>query len=420
LAATYTFRVVVFNPVTGCRDTISTSFTVTAGLNMVTTSNRVICMGDSTLLIASGATTYAWTASPAYAFADSTQDSLTVKPAGTTTFYVTGTTGACYDQDTVVVTVRPKPVVNAGPDDTVCAYTPTLINASVTTGVPPLTYTWSPAAGLSSSTVLTPMASINSTRTYCLQARDSIGCTSDTNCMTLNVYPKPQINTPSVICASQAPPFQATFDVTGAAAGSTYGWYLSPDLGLITSAVPDSSTITTTFPTGVAASYTFIVVVTDAVTGCRDTVSTSFTVDPGINMTVSPDRQVCPGVPFVLTASGTSTYSWTSVPPYPFADPTLDSQTVVLASTTTFYVTGTTGTCSDIDTIVVTTIPPPTASINALPVFCPLRHGDAEWQQQHRGRPVFMDQRCRNTILQPVDDECIGHSLRQTIPLPSV
>src|SRR5205814_7505441 len=127
-------------------------------------------------------------------------------------------------------------------------------------------------------------------------------CTSDTNCVTLNVYPKPQINTSSVLCASQAPPFNATFDVTGAAAGSSYSWMLSPDYILISSALPDSSTITATFPTGIAASYTFLVVVTDAVTGCKDTVSTSFTVDASINMTVPPNTQVCPGVPLTLAA----------------------------------------------------------------------------------------------------------------------
>jgi hypothetical protein len=138
--------------------------------------------------------------------------------------------------------------------------------------------------------------------------------------------PKPQINTPAVICASQAPPFNATFDVTGASAGSSYAWYLSPDRNLITSALPDSSSITATFPTGIAASYTFIVIVTDAVTGCKDTVSTSFYRGSGIDMTVSPNTQVCPGVPFNLSANNAAAYAWTAVPAYAFADSTQQFQ----------------------------------------------------------------------------------------------
>jgi hypothetical protein len=78
-----------------------------------------------------------WTATPPYAFADPTQPNQNVSPATTTTFVVRGTTGSCYEEDTVVITVRPKPVVNAGPDDTLCVNTPYVLNGSVSAGCRP-------------------------------------------------------------------------------------------------------------------------------------------------------------------------------------------------------------------------------------------------------------------------------------------
>src|SRR5678816_3386511 len=107
--------------------------------------------GSTAPLTASNAGSYLWTAAPPYAFADPTQPNQSVSPTTTTTFVVRGTTGSCYEEDTVVITVRPKPVVNAGPDDTLCVNAPYALSGSVSAGLPPLSYTWSPATGLSSS-----------------------------------------------------------------------------------------------------------------------------------------------------------------------------------------------------------------------------------------------------------------------------
>jgi hypothetical protein len=307
---------------------------------MITTASHPLCAGDSTTLIANGATTYAWTASPAYAFANPASNIQNVKPSGTTTFIVRGTTGGCYDEDTVVITVRPKPVVNAGPDDTICQNTPTLLNASVSAGLPPLSYIWSPAAGLSSSTVLNPTATINSTHTYCLQAGDTFACLSDTNCVTLSVYPLPSVSAnPSTLCASLNPPLQAVFTVSGAGPFSTKRWRLSANYSLITGSNADSSVVTATFPPGIAATYTFRVVVFNVTTGCSDTINTSFTVTAGLNMTTSSSQPICAGDSTTLSANGATTYAWTASPAYSFVDSTQRIQSVKPTGTTTFYVT---------------------------------------------------------------------------------
>src|SRR5204863_200017 len=76
---------------------------------------------------------------------------------------------------------------------------------------------------------------------------------------------------PSTVCATQPNP-HTIFTVTGASAGSSYGWALSPNYFLISSANADSSAITISFPVNAAATYQFVAVVHDATTGCDDTI----------------------------------------------------------------------------------------------------------------------------------------------------
>ena len=56
--------------------------------NGVTVNSSTICNGQSATLTASNATTYVWSSGQ-------TTSSITVSPAATTSFTVTGTTGTC-------------------------------------------------------------------------------------------------------------------------------------------------------------------------------------------------------------------------------------------------------------------------------------------------------------------------------------
>ncbi len=369
--ANYNFTVIVNDPVAGCGDTVSITLPVISGVNLSVNGPFTICPGGSATLIASGASTYAWTASPSYVFVDPTQAIQNVSTAVTTIFIVKGTQGSCSKTDSILVTVHPKPVVNAGNDTTVCRYTLLTLTPTVTTGVGPFTYIWSPVAGLNDSTLKNPTADITGLVTYCVSVKDAIGCMSDTNCININIYPKSTISSSQAsYCASDPGPDTTTFTVSGAHALSTYRWKLSPNYSLITGTNADSSSIKVTFPTGVPMTYNFIVIVNDPVTGCADTVPVAFTVTNGISMTVNGPFTICSGNSVLLTASGATKYAWTAIPSYVFIDSTQANQNVSPSVTTVFIVKGITGSCTQVDTIHVTVNPLPIANALSISPFC--------------------------------------------------
>src|SRR5574343_545241 len=118
--------------------------TVNAGVD------QTICVGASVTLAGSGAATYTWN--------NGVTNGVAFAPAATTTYTVTGTSAAgCINTDQVVVTVNPLPLVNAGPDISVCTSTPVTLNGSGAS-----IYVWS--GGITNGVAFTPAA----TTTYTL------------------------------------------------------------------------------------------------------------------------------------------------------------------------------------------------------------------------------------------------------------
>jgi hypothetical protein len=118
-----------------CSDTSIVVVNVSSNfLNLVVSSDTTICLGDTVILRASGATTYQW--SPG----GSTADSIIVSPTLNGTYTVTGTNSTCSTSKQVVVqVVFVKPVVFAS-TDTVClnGIQNVLLSTSIPGGV------WSP------------------------------------------------------------------------------------------------------------------------------------------------------------------------------------------------------------------------------------------------------------------------------------
>ncbi|MBK9641654.1 MAG: hypothetical protein IPO72_10320 [Saprospiraceae bacterium] len=89
----------------------------------------------------------------------------------------------------MIVTVNPKPVVNAGMDVAICKGTSTTLMANGSMGTPPYTYNWDNGLGAGQNHNVSPI----STTTYSVTVTDFNLCTSTDNVI-VTVNPKPVVN----------------------------------------------------------------------------------------------------------------------------------------------------------------------------------------------------------------------------------
>ncbi len=281
----------------------------TASSNLVVTVNTLpatsagtdvsICAGQSTTLTASGANTYTWTGAAG--------NPITVSPAATTSYTVTGTSAAgCTNADQVIVTVNPLPSVNAGADVTVCSGQAVTLTATGTS-----TYSWNPI--ISNGVSFNP----TSTATYVVTGTSALGCTATDNVLvTVNPIPVVVVND-AALCVG------GTVALTASGA-TTYAWSPATNLSATTGA-------NLTFTAGSTTSYT---ITGTSAAGCVGTDNATVTVNalPAVN--AGADQTLCEGNQITLTATGGTTYSW---------NPAVTNGTVFTPplGTTLYTVTGT-------------------------------------------------------------------------------
>jgi gliding motility-associated-like protein len=360
--ATGTYTVTVTNTTTLCPAT--NTVTVTASTAPVANAGVDIslCSGVSGTIgtAAVAGITYLW--SPTTGLSSSTVSNPTVTltnatGAATTTNYTVTTTNAsgCTATDIVVVTVKPIPVSNAGPDIAYCSGLTGTIGTAATAGY---TYSWSPTTSLSSGTSSNPTVSLTNVTTSPASTTYTVtttlnGCTS-TDAVIVTVNPQPTSPfTPSANMCLTGNTFSFTNNGSSGA-GYTQTWNFG---GAVT------NTSTAVSPTGVtyAASGTYTVTHTVTATGgCTSTTTASVTVYPMPVVTVTPSFAICAGMGTAgnLTASGASTYSWT--PATGLSATTGATVTGNPATTTTYTVTGTSvNGCTATATVTITVNPIP-------------------------------------------------------------
>jgi hypothetical protein len=335
------------------------------------------CMGSPVPLsvVATGTNvpfTYLWNGSGPIA-CDTCATTVADPPAtaGSHTYTVTVTDSqGCSVTDSTTVTVFSLPEASVTPSFLVCRGDSVRLTSSVITGTAPFTYAWSPATGLDDPSSSSPGLIAWSTGNYCLTLTDSSGCSSDPVCSAVTLHTSPTLSPANSFVCVTAPNPQTTLTVTGAGPGSVYSWIQSPDYALITGANTDSSEITVTFPAGAAAGYSFVVTVTDGVTGCRDTLQSVITAINNVNLSVSGPTDACEGDIVNLTVSGADNYVWSSSPSFTFTDSTATTQTVPAETNLTFTVLGTAGSCTQTITFDLTVHPKPVVDITPIPGFC--------------------------------------------------
>jgi trimeric autotransporter adhesin len=320
---------VTFNPVStqtytvtgtdaaGCQGTdqvvvsVGTNPVVDAGLN------QSICPGQSITLSGSGANSYTWN--------NGVTNGVSFTPASTQTYTVTGSDAAgCQGTDQVTITVNTLPVVDAGPDQTICGGSVTLSGSGATS------YTWD--NGVVNGVSFTPA----STQTYTVTGTDGNGC-QNTDQVTITVGASLTVDAGQnqSICQGQS----VTLTATGA---SGYVWNNGVNQGV--SFTPVST-------------QTYTVTVSDAV-GCTATDQVTVTVNSLPIVDGGANQSVCPGGSVILSGSGATSYTWNNG--------VTNGVSFNPAATQTYTVTGTDANgCTNTDQVLVTVNPLP--AVNAGP-----------------------------------------------------
>ena len=167
-----------------------------------------LCPGQTAQLLATGGASYSW--SPSTGLSNPNIANPIANPTVTTQYSVTVSAGSCSSSDIVVVNVD-NISVSAGPDQTVCAGTPTQLNGQAANST---SYVWTPTNGLSNPTVLNPTVTPGTTTSYTLTATNA-------NC-TISDF---------VIIFTNNPPTTPTINFVGvdllASAAFGYQWFIN-------------------------------------------------------------------------------------------------------------------------------------------------------------------------------------------------
>lgn len=169
----------------GCTGSASHEVTVLSLPALDAGADTSICLGQSVQLQSSGADRYSWTGDGIVNCRECMQ--VTVKPVTGTRYYLKGSSNfGCISYDSLFVDVKQPPHLTRIKADSLCIGESAQLQVSGAE-----TYQWFPATGLSSPNIPNPVATPVTTTTYSLVGSDTKRCFSDTQQVTIRVYPIP-------------------------------------------------------------------------------------------------------------------------------------------------------------------------------------------------------------------------------------
>ncbi|MAX71652.1 MAG: hypothetical protein CMC76_11255 [Flavobacteriaceae bacterium] len=235
--------------------------------------DQTICQGESVTLSASGGQTYLWSNGE-------TTTSIEVSPTVTTTYTVTAFDGfGNSDDDSVTVIVNDLPVAAAGDDQTICEGDSAILTASGGDE-----YLWSTGETTASISV-TPSVDT----TYTVEVISN-GCSS-TDDVTVFVNTTPEITISDNVTIMNGE--TTTLTATG---GDNYIWSTGETIPSIEVSPTETATYTVTASNG----------------NCEATAQVTVTVIPELVVDAGEDVVICNGEEVVLTASGGVSYNWST------------------------------------------------------------------------------------------------------------
>jgi gliding motility-associated-like protein len=208
--------------------------------------------------------------------------------------------------------------MDAGPADTICVATSTVLQATNTGGT---SFAWTPPAYLNDATLLNPTATPPVTTKFYLTATNAQGCSRiDSVTITVRTVNNFTISPPDNVCKNSTIQLNAT-------GGDEYIWQPNPTLSNLLIADPFASPQTTS---------AYSVLINDTLCNFSNTLSTVITVIPlpVVNANKSNDID-CSSNQSNLTATGAAKYSWS---PGGTLTTTNSSNPVASPATTTNYI----------------------------------------------------------------------------------
>ncbi len=256
----------------------------------VIASPNSICIGNSSTLTASGASSYSWT--PISNLNISTGSTVIATPTINTIYTILGTdANGCSVSNTVLISVYNTPIIiaNAAPIN-ICAGSTSTLTASGA-----ISYVWASASTLSSSGGSTVTATPTVTTIYTVTGSNAPNCSSSTT-LTLNVFNGPIFTVspnPISICLGGT----ATLTANG---NYNYNWTpaasLNSSVGSSVLASPTSSTI-----------YTVIAIDSN---GCSSMQQATVNIFPTISPIISPTNSICVGDTILIYIVGGNNFTW--------------------------------------------------------------------------------------------------------------
>jgi gliding motility-associated-like protein len=304
-----------------CTTSATLSVTIGTGIS-ISVNNPTICVGQTALLTANGATSYTWDSG-------ANTNTINVSPASTITYTVSGMSGACSGSNTAVVTVMSAPSVSVT-SATICAGTSATLTASGASN-----YTWAPNGQTTANISESP----TSTASYTVIGANGTCTNSAVTTISVNTTPTLTVNS-LTICTGQT----ATLSATGA---TSYTWNPGNISGNTFTISPLSNTVITI----------------DGANGtCTSQTNSSITIGSGISLSVN-NATICSGQTATLAANGATSYTWNTTA-------TSSSISVSPTSTTIYTVDGSNGSCSGTNTATVVVNSTPTLAIINSPNIC--------------------------------------------------
>jgi large repetitive protein len=331
----------------GCPDTKTTSITVANPPDATITPAGPFCATDLPTNLTAATAGGTWSGTGITNAALGTFDPA-IAGAGSFTITYSVTVGGCSDSKTTSITVNPAPdatITAAGP---FCATDLATNLTAATAGG-----TWS-GTGITNAALGTFDPAIAGAGSFTITYSVTVGGCSDSKTTSITVNPAPDAT------ITAAGPFCATdlaTNLTAATAGGTWS-----GTGITNAALG-------TFDPATAGTGSFTITYSVTVGGCSDSKTTSITVNPAPDATITAAGPFCITDAAVTLSAATLGGTWSGTGITNAATGAFDPATAGVGSFTISYTVTSLG-CTDIKTTSITVANPPNATITPAGPFC--------------------------------------------------